>query len=121
MKWKKYIGNRQKFIDFFGDIKYADMYSEYMNKIFPIRIDGTNLDMWGDNTDGCYILNSNGVKFKSTFRADRNREYNFIENLNQFDFYDTFEMTKYDATDTITVVIDFQGMPVHIELKKMSY
>ena len=27
-------------------------------------------------------------------------------------------MTKFDATDKITVVIDLDGKPVHIELEK---
>ena len=39
---------------------------------------------------------------------------------NQFDFYETFGMTKYNATDKITAVIEFYGEPVKIELEKIE-
>ena len=31
-----------------------------------------------------------------------------------------FSMTRFDSTDNITVVIDLQGEPVHIELEKIK-
>ena len=39
---------------------------------------------------------------------------------NQFDFYETFNMTKYDSTDEITVMIEFYGEPVEIKLEKIK-
>ena len=49
----------------------------------------------------------------------RKANANYV-NGNQFDFYETFSMTKYEATDKITVVIDFYGEPVTIELEKIK-
>lgn len=112
--------SRENFIEFYGDEKYADLYSDYMNKNTPIRVDGYSPDLWGDKTEETYILNSNGSKFRSVYIADRNKVYKFINNLKQFEFYETFEMTKYDATDNITVIINFQGTPVHINLEKVK-
>ena len=41
-----------------------------------------------------------------------------VEYTGEYDFYETFEMTKYDATDKIILVIDYYGEPVHIVLEK---
>lgn len=102
----------------YGDEKYVELYSDYQNNKMPIRIIGDSPVKWENRTSGCYVLNSNGEKFYSTLNYDRNKNYNFENNLNQFDFYDTFEMNQYNATDTVTLVIDFKGTPIHIQLEK---
>ena len=48
----------------------------------------------------------------------RNHEYNFSKDLKEFDFYDTFVMSKFDATDIITVVIDLKVPQFILNLKK---
>lgn len=39
---------------------------------------------------------------------------------NKFDFYETFAMTKFDATNTIKVVLNYYGEAVIIELEKVK-
>lgn len=114
---KKYK-TRDSFSSFYGNDKYADMFSNYQNNKYPIRLNGEYPIMWENKTDGCYVLNSNGEKFYSTFQYDRNKCCDFERDLKQYNFYETFEMNKYTATDKITLVIDFKGKPVHIELEK---
>ncbi len=114
---KKYK-TRESFISFYGNDKYADMFSNYQNNRYPVRLLGEYPIMWENKTDGCYILNSKGEKFYSTLQSDRYQCYNFEKDSKQYNFGETFEMNKYTATDKITMVIDFKGRPVHIELEK---
>ena len=97
----------------------SELWNDYQNKANPIDVTGYSVFIIGEqeDSDGCYILNSNGEKFKSTMSPSRKYNEKFVKG-NQFDFYETFGMTKYDATDKITAVIEFYGEPVKIELKK---
>lgn len=118
---------------------YREMWNDYHTKGDPINVTGYNLmiiddekverannsgeipvDGYDNNQNrsaGCYVLNSNGEKFTSTMSPSRKYNNSFVKG-DKFDFYETFGMTKYDATDKITVVIDFYGEPVKIELEK---
>lgn len=115
----KILHDKENFINFYGNDYYADLYIEYKNNEFPIRINGEVPDTWESKTDGCYVVNSNNEIFSISDIVERNHEYNFSKDLKEFDFYDTFEMSKFDATDIITVVIDLKGTPVHIKLEKI--
>ena len=99
------------------------IWNDYYTKSKPITVDGRNLFLVGEarneKTEGCYVLNSNGEKFECTMSPSRIQKRNFVKG-NQFDFYETFGMTKNDATDKITVIIDFYGEPVKIELEKIK-
>ena len=112
------FGTKEQFLELFGDEKYLKMYEEYRAKSQPINVTGITY-AWGTSTEGCYVLDSNGNKFKSTMSPSRKAHLDFIDG-NQFDFYETFGMTKYDSTDKITVVIDFYGQPVKVELQKVK-
>ena len=48
---------------------------------------------------------------------NRKAKTDFIEE-NKYDFYETFGMTKNDATDRVKVVLYYYGTPVTIELEK---
>lgn len=119
---------------------YREMWNEYHIKGHPINVTGYNNVMVIDDeklervnssseipvdgynntkkeSEGCYVLNANGEKFTCTMSPSRKYNRRFVEG-NQFDFYETFGMTKYNATDKITVVIDFYGEPFKIELEK---
>ena len=117
---------------------YREMWNDYYTRTHPINVEGYSfmlitdekveramnpggipVDNQTENTEGCYVVNSNGKKFKSTMSPSRKSKYNFIEG-NKFDFYETFGMTKYDATDRISLVIEFLGEPVKIELEKIK-
>ena len=64
-----------------------------------------------------YVENSEGKKFEISRKPGRNQNTNFV-NDNTYDFYETFTMTKYEATDKIKVVLYYYDEPVIIELKK---
>lgn len=112
-----------KFSEFLSQEPYLSMWNDYYTKAHPINLDGVNVWLVGEKreerTKGCYVLNSNGEEFRSTLSPSRKANANYVKG-NQFDFYETFGMTKYDATDKITVVIEFYGEPVKIELEKIK-
>lgn len=63
-----------------------------------------------------HIESARGKKFKML-----DSSLSIIDfNDNRYEFYGTFEMTKYDVTDKMTVVIIFYGEPVYIELEKIN-
>ena len=64
-----------------------------------------------------YVENSNGKKFECTLSPSRRQNANFVDDK-RFDFYETFGLTTYDATDKIKVVLQYHGSPVTIELEK---
>lgn len=101
----------------------AELWNDYQRKAHPINNDGINMWLVGEErkerTNGCYIINSNGEEFRSTMSPSRKYNQNFVKG-NQLDFYETFGMTKYNATDKITAVIEFYGEPVKIELEKIE-
>lgn len=117
---KGYIFNTKKeFLELFGDEKYLKIYEEYMRDKDPIKTDGLGPLPWSEATEGCYIKNSNNEKFLCSTNVNDINKADFI-NENTYNYYGTFSMTKYDATDKITVIIDFKGKPVKIDLEKIN-
>ena len=125
---------------FLAEMPQRELWNEYQIKSHPINVTGyngtiideeranqllNNPDNYSsgfkmpENTEGSYVLNSNGEKFKCTLSPSRKAKYNFVSG-NKFDFYETFGMTKYDATDKVTVVIEYFGELVKIELEKIK-
>lgn len=117
-KGNVYYSSKDEFIELYGGEEYAVMYEEYYTKLYPISTNGYHYYTWGELTDGCYIQDLNGKKFSCSKNIDRKAKAKFIDD-NKYDYYNTFEMTKYDATDKITIVIDFYKEPVKIELEKI--
>lgn len=66
-----------------------------------------------------YIENENGDKFYCDLSPSRRNKGYYIDENNQYDFYETFGMTKYNATNKIKVVLYYYGEPVTIELEKI--
>lgn len=65
-----------------------------------------------------HIENSKGKKVKmedSTLAI-----IDFKKDKNKYEFYGTFGITQYDATDKMEVVIIYYGEPVYIELEKAN-
>lgn len=120
-KKEKEVGFGEEWIAFI--IENEKIWNDYQRKANPINTDGGNMLLVGEarkeTTKGCYVINSDGEEFRSTMSPSRKCNANFIKG-NQFDFYETFGLTKNDATDKITVVIDFYGEPVRIELEKIK-
>lgn len=116
------INTKEDFINVYGDDpKYEDMYVNYFYQIYPINLDGWPGVNWRERTSGCYVLNSNDKRFnfiKGAYNTHRN--CNWIEDEeNVFDFHEFFDMLPDDATDKITLIIDFHAQPVKIELEKI--
>lgn len=121
-KYKNVIeqtGASKEWEEFLKQGENKKIWNDYQTKAHPIDVMGYDVFIVGEqeDSDGCYIINSNGEKFKSTMSPSRKANANYVKG-NQFDFYETFGMTKYDATDKITAVIEFYGEPVKIELEK---
>ena len=106
---------------------YKELYVDFIKKKSPINVTGINY--WLPNITGgetkvekeeyCYVENSKGEKFECTMSPSRRAKNKWLEG-NKFDFYETFGMTKYDATDTIKVVLNYYGEPVSIELERLK-
>ena len=71
------------------------------------------------NQKGCYVMNNKGEKFECTMSPSRKCNYNFIDG-DKYDFYETYSMTKYDATDDITMVVNYRGTLEYIKLQKVK-
>ncbi len=113
------MSSKEEFIEIYGeDPKYEKLYLKYQKESTPINASGRRLLNWVDPTCGCYILNSKGEKYMpSKVASFKSMETGFKDD-NKYNYYDNFDLLPSNATDKITVVIDFYGEPVHIELKR---
>ena len=119
---KQVLRNNEAWADEILQPPYLDLYVDFTKKNCPINLDGKNLMLPRDLRDQgepCFVENSNGEKFECTFSPSRRAKNKWLEG-NKFDFYETFGMTKYDATDNIKVVLNYYGEPVTIELEKVK-
>ena len=130
--WSKYEGivdqaepnkEYQEFLK--NNPSLLEKYKQFLDKSEPITINDYKTSSLIGETDvskhekceKSYVENSIGEKFYSTLSPSRKANNNFIDE-NIFDFYETFSMTKYNATDKIKVVLYYYGEPVTIELEK---
>lgn len=86
-------------------------YEEYDYKNTPI-----STGIFGDRK-ASYVENSNGDTFECTLSPSREAKTEWIDE-NNYDFYETFSMTKYNSTNKIKVVLFLYEKPVTIELEK---
>ena len=96
---------------------YKELLEEYEKKDTPILSRGLTLDVKSDIENGCYVMNNKGEKFECTMSPSRKCNYNFIDG-DKYDFYETYSMTKYDATDDITMVVNYRGTLEYIKMQK---
>ena len=66
-----------------------------------------------------YVENEKGEKFPISMSAGRRQDSNYKDE-NTFHFYETFTLTKYDATDKLKVRVMFKYVPYIIELEKVK-
>lgn len=105
---------------FYKESPYIELYENYYTKHFPTSIKAVRLYMpWVEETEGCYIQTSDGNKFYISESGCANQRNSFNED-NTYEFYNKFDMTKYDATDYISAVIELYGSPVKIFLKRTN-
>ncbi len=106
---------------YYENSPFKSMYEDYYTKQYPIGNVRENFIYWYPKTDGNYIINSNGDKFFVSTSVGAKAKYSFIDG-NKFEYYTTFDMTKYDLTKNVTAIIELYGKPIKIELKSnMKY
>lgn len=98
---------------------YKEMIEKYEKEDTPILSLGLTIDVKSDIENGCYVMNNKGEKFECTMSPSRKCNYNFIDG-DKYDFYETYSMTKYDATDDITMVVNYRGTLEYIKLQKVG-
>lgn len=121
-EYRPHFETEKDFLEFYGDKKYEILYEEYWRKCNPILVHGWIYVMdWNDRTEGCYLLDSEGNRYDYNSNPNSRTIDGRLEftNDSKYDFYCDYVMTKYDATENITAVIDFMGEPVKIELKQI--
>lgn len=108
---------REGYIEYYGE-EYVNLFEAYYRQLYLIRPDGIVVWVpWIEPTEGCYVINSNGDKFPIDYK-NHNRTEPPIKDKYRFNV--CFSMTRFDATDEVTVIIDYDGKPVHIELEKID-
>lgn len=110
----------EKMIELQTTSPYKELLEEYKEKNNPILSGGMVIEYSPDTeNNGCYVVNSNGEKFGCTMSPSRRCNYEFI-NDNKYNFYETYSMTKYDASDTITMIVNYRGNIEYIKLSKIK-
>lgn len=89
------------------EIRYTEEYQEYLKK---------SLSIWEYDK---YIMNENGQKFEMT-EGPRENGGGYIDDEGIYESNCTFDLTKYEATNTITVYVDYQGNKAEIILEKVE-
>ncbi len=85
----------------------TEEYKEYMNN---------SLQRWQIER---YLVNENGQRFGMTSSNRENGGGNIDEN-NVYTAFGTFDLTKYDMTDTITLYVEYNGEKAEIVLEKVG-
>ena len=115
------FNSKEELLKVSTDPNFEKAYIEYQKRLVPIQV-VHHFPMYGVNwlplNDGSWIENSNGEKFDCTMNPARKQNGNFTSD-DTFDFYETFGMTKNNATDKITTIINYYGEHYKIELEKI--
>ena len=93
--------------------KLKTKYEDFVYKNNPISISDY------ENRKASYVENDNGEIFQSTLSPTRKAHKKWVDK-NEYDFYETYSMTKYDATDDITMVVNYRGILEYIRLQKVG-
>lgn len=95
-----------------------DEFEKWFDTLRPIRLLPYNNKE--NEMDGVsYISNENGEKFYASTSPSRRHNCNYIDG-DKYNFYETFELTKYDASNKLKLVLYYWGNPVTIELEKID-
>lgn len=122
--------SRKETVALYGSEEMADLYENYYKNTRIINTTGEKRFYWEEESDGCYILDSNDTKIADGCRSvGPGFEYEIVYDENGFSsliysdiykFEGQFSITKFNIPDKITVVIDFKGNPVKIQLEKIK-
>ena len=106
-----------------GKISYEEAkelinwFNEWADLSHPISIGNSNFK--GENTDISYIKNEDNKTFNCSTSANRKCKTLFLDG-NKYEFYETFEMTKYDATNKVKVILYYYGEPITLVLERIN-
>lgn len=96
-----------------------DIYDQYRGLELALPPINSFYDTFlGETIEDCtYIENQNNEKFLISSNPGRIQKGNFINNKT-FDFYETFDLTKYDITDKLTMHIVLYNKVIMLKLQK---
>lgn len=124
------LASREKLVECLGSEELADLYEQYQKDTKIVDLTGEKRWYYETESDGSYIINSKGEKFVAqgggipfNFKSDVSYDENgfsIVTPLNIYEGRPRFLMTKFDATDEITVIINFKGNPVKIQLERQK-
>lgn len=92
-----------------------DWYCDFLYLNYPISTSDYSLK--SERVNNSYVENDYLEKFKCTNSPGRNAINKFLEE-DKLNFYETFSMTGYNATNRIKVILYYYERPVIIELEK---
>lgn len=119
-KMKMYISRNELYnsgIISMEEYEYVNNWFEnWRIKSYPIYINKYNIEGNKYNKIS-YIENEQNNEYDVSEEITKVSKNYFLEN-NKFDFYQTFNMTNYDATDNIKAILYYYEEPVIIELEK---
>lgn len=73
----------------------------------------------GETIENCtYIENNNNNKFLISTNPGRLQKGDFIDDDTGFVFYETFDLTKYDITNELTVHLKFYDKSITVKLRR---
>lgn len=107
----------QELNDLLRTSPYKEMNDAYYKKESPINLRGGINSAETKADEKSYVENANGDKFFCTMNPSRNYKKEWLDG-NKYGFYETFSMTKYEASDKIKVILNYYGEEVVIELEK---
>lgn len=97
--------------------KLRDEWYTWLDSYEPISTSSSNYK--GEQVKASYIENENGEKFYCSTSLSRRAITKYI-NGNRYNFYETFELTKYNLSNKLKVILYYNGTPVTIELEKSN-
>ena len=112
----------EKLNEMYSTSPYKELQEQYDKEAHPIMSSGFMSVFYHQEyniEEDCYIMNSNGEKFKCSLSPSRKSNHSFIDN-DKYDYYETYTLTKYDATDEITVILNYRGTREEIKLQKLK-
>lgn len=113
LSWR--YGSREDIVRFYDSEEYADMHINYRNE-YELFGDTINLWFpWQEPREACYVINENDEKFRL-----KQTEPNPFKENNIYIYTAECDMTKYNATDKITLSLPFKDEVVTIELEKVE-
>lgn len=114
-KYREKVTNRD--ISMEENLKYDREYSSSTLPITPLVVD--YFPEIGETLESCtYIENEKGQKFEISSKPGRKQKQQLTNDDTKLNFYETFELTKYDITNKLKLHIVIYGKVIVVNLVK---